>query len=328
MGLVRLHGIIASILGLVMAAQWQQTLVTAALPSSAPAGYDPYADPKNDPHNPLKYITTNSLTAVSFSLIILVAISQTYCMIKWGAKWMLSLVIGEYCFAFGLALRFGLHMHPDSLNLYIVQDMFVVLSPCAFIAADYVLLGRIAAHHGLGKHLLIPARKITRAFVISDISTFLIQAAGGGLSASAKSLTLNKTGSRIFLVGLILQLVSFATFIAIYGIFLYRVRTQNPEVWTRDMHKPWHNDWRTLSNVLCISCLGILIRSFYRVIELSQGYGGHLATTESFFYGLDTLPLFLAISLYTPFWPGRFINGDRSEHQEIEMKQENGADSI
>ncbi|KAG6810400.1 hypothetical protein H0H92_012042, partial [Tricholoma furcatifolium] len=90
----RLHAIVASILGLAMV--WQQALVSAGLPSAAPAGYNPYADPKEDPHNPLKYIATNSLTAVAFSLVMVVAISQTYCVFKWGGKWMLSLVIGEY----------------------------------------------------------------------------------------------------------------------------------------------------------------------------------------------------------------------------------------
>ena len=47
----------------------------------------------------------------------------------------------------------------------------------------------------------------------------------------------------------------------------------------------------------------------YRVSELSQGYRGHLATTEGFFYGLDSLPLFIAVVVYTPFWPGRMIPG-------------------
>lgn len=49
------------------------------------------------------------------------------------------------------------------------------------------------------------------------------------------------------------------------------------------------------------------IRSVYRCIELSQGFEGHLATIEACFYGLDTLPLFIAVSVYVPFWPGRFI---------------------
>ena len=41
--------------------------------------------------------------------------------------------------------------------------------------------------------------------------------------------------------------------------------------------------------------------------ELSQGYQGHLATTEAFFYALDSLPLLLAIVVYVPFWPARMI---------------------
>lgn len=45
----------------------------------------------------------------------------------------------------------------------------------------------------------------------------------------------------------------------------------------------------------------------YRTIEISQGFGGHLATTEAFFYALDTLPLWVAVAVYVPFWPGRFI---------------------
>lgn len=45
----------------------------------------------------------------------------------------------------------------------------------------------------------------------------------------------------------------------------------------------------------------------FRVIELSQGFKGPLATNEGIFYGLDTLPLFIAVSVYVPFWPGRFI---------------------
>ena len=81
----------------------------------------------------------------------------------------------------------------------------------------------------------------------------------------------------------------------------------DPHVWTVDAAQPWHRDWRTLGAVLIVSSIGILVRCVYRVIELSQGYRGHLATTEAFFYGLDSLPLFIAVAVYTPFWPGRMI---------------------
>ncbi|KAG6809870.1 hypothetical protein H0H92_014352 [Tricholoma furcatifolium] len=181
--------------------------------------------------NPLGYTPSNVLTAIALVLILLVAFSQTFCMRKWGPKWMLSLVIGEYCFAVGFILRFVVRADPDSIAIYAVENMFIILSPCAFIAADYVLLGRLARHLGAEKHLLVPAHKITKYFVISDVVTFIVQASGGGLSASANSAVL---GSRIFLVGLILKLVSFTFFIVVYATFLIRVRTKETRIWTQD----------------------------------------------------------------------------------------------
>jgi hypothetical protein len=49
------------------------------------------------------------------------------------------------------------------------------------------------------------------------------------------------------------------------------------------------------------------IRSCYRVAEIAQGFHGGLASSEVAFYLGDTLPLFVAIVIYVPFWPGRFI---------------------
>ncbi|KIJ70467.1 hypothetical protein HYDPIDRAFT_105201, partial [Hydnomerulius pinastri MD-312] len=217
-------------------------------------------------------------------LILIVAFVQAYWTKKWGPKWMLCLVIGEYgrAYAIGFALRFSLLYAPDSRNLYIVGGFFVVLSVRAFIA-DYVLLGRLARYLDCTKHLIVPSRCITVIFV----------AAGGGLS-TADSISTALAGEHIFLAGLALQLTSFATFTMIYSFFLYR-------------GKLWYNDWRALAGALCLSCVGILIRSVYGVVELSQGYQGYLATTEAYFSGLDALPLFVAISVHVLFWPGRFI---------------------
>jgi len=66
---------------------------------------------------------------------------------------------------------------------------------------------------------------------------------------------------------------------------------------------------------------------------LSQGYIGHLATTEAFFYGLDTLPLLIAIGIYVPFWPGMFIPPDvtllpKEAEREVEQKFPHGASAV
>jgi hypothetical protein len=239
------------------------TLAALMLPASGLSDPNTFTDPKHDPLNPLKYIASNVLTGIAFSLIILVGLLQTWCIVRWGAKWMLSMTIGAYFFALGIGLRFGLHAQPDSKGLYIVEYLFVVLAPCAFIAADYVLLGRLARHLGANQYLLVPSRKITQLFVTSDVITFLIQAIGGSVSAGAVDVQRGLLGSRIFLAGLVAQLLSFLLFWFIYLIFLYRIYKYSPDIWTMDKDKPWYNSWRTLASVLFISCIGILIRSCF-----------------------------------------------------------------
>ncbi|KAF7355478.1 RTA1-domain-containing protein [Mycena sanguinolenta] len=290
-------------LGLLLAA----SVVQAAPKKTVPRPADPFADPKDDPYNPLRYIASNVLTAIAFALILLVGLIQTWMVRKWGGKYMLSMVIGAYTFAFGIGTRFGLHSHPESKGIYIIEYLFVVLSPCAFIASEYVLLGRLARYLRADKYLIVNPRRITITFISSDITTFLIQAAGGSVSIASNTLSVAKLGSNIFLAGLVLQLASFLTFTCIFFVFIRRVYIHEPETWTMHASRKWHQDWRTLTGAMIFSFFGILIRSVYRVAELSQGFEGYLATTERFFYGLDTLPLFIAISIYVFFWPGRII---------------------
>ncbi|KAJ3739402.1 RTA1-like protein [Lentinula detonsa] len=299
--------------------------VLAASSTTLPRPADPFADPRDDPYNPLRYIASNTLTAIAFSLVLFVAIAQSFCIWKWGGKFMLSMTIGAYTFAFGIGTRFGLHSHPESKGIYIVEYLFVVLSPCAFIAAEYVLLGRLARSLRCDNYLLVTPRRITLTFISSDITTFLIQAIGGAMSISANDEPLALAGSRVFLTGLALQLFSFLVFTCIFLIFLYRVRKYQHAIYLKDRSIVWYKDWRALAGTMIVSCIGILIRSVYRTIELSEGFQGRLATSEPFFYGLDTLPLFIAIVVYLPFWPGRFIpqstNLVEKENSDDEVKE-------
>ena len=85
------------------------------------------------------------------------------------ANYMLCLVIGAYFEGLGLALRLPFRNNPHSNGLYIVQYLFVVLSPCAFLAGDYILLGRIINHLGVPEYIRpFKANLISRIFIISD----------------------------------------------------------------------------------------------------------------------------------------------------------------
>ncbi|KAG2042784.1 RTA1 like protein-domain-containing protein, partial [Suillus americanus] len=190
------------------------TYVTSAraASNSTQCPSDPYLDPRNDPCNALGYIANNTLTAIAFGLVLLIALIQTYQIIYKGGRWMLPMVLGEYStsqshdfYVIGFGFRFALHYNPDSLGIFIAEYLMIVLSPCSFIATNYVLLGRIAREIDCVHRVLIPVRRLTLTFVLSDVTTFVIQAAGASITTST-NYSFALTGRHIFLAGLVLQL--------------------------------------------------------------------------------------------------------------------------
>ncbi|KAF5384013.1 hypothetical protein D9757_006917 [Collybiopsis confluens] len=239
-----------------------------------------------------------------------------------GRRLLLTLTIGMTCMTLGLLLKIAMSQSPHSLGLYILQQLFTLLSPCAFLATDYMLLSRLA--NSLGRDiaddcLLIPSRRITKLFVWSDVITFWIQAAGGGLSVQQ---SLSKMGTDIAMAGLILQLISFGLFALLLIVFGFRIRSRYPRAWNvrgkseslfsvmGPLRTSTIYNWKLLYYTMCLTCIGILIRSSFRIAEFAGGYNGFLSTHEGYFYLLDALPLWVAMTLYVFLWPARFNNGE------------------
>ncbi|CAE6378444.1 hypothetical protein RSOLAG22IIIB_11545 [Rhizoctonia solani] len=262
-------------------------------------------DPKISPRNPLHYIPNKPLAVVAGILYLAIpAICILWCRKRW-ARYMLTIMIGGVCYAIGLFLRLPFGDNSDKLGLYIVMNMFTVLSPCAFIATVYMLLGRLALHLDADEYLLVKSRIITKLFLTSDIVTLLIQAGGGSMAASASA---GKIGSKIFLIGLIIQLISFCAYMVVFAVFLHRMKVNRPgECVLPRNSAEFFSHWTALAGALIISCIGILIRSIFRTIENAQGFTGYLATHEVYFYVLDTLPLFIAILVFVVTWPPMYL---------------------
>jgi hypothetical protein len=123
-----------------------------------------------------------------------------------GKKWMLCLCIGMSCMAAGFAARIPMTNNPGSLGIYIAQTMvsrldshtgsrlmfqFILLSPCAFLAQNYIILPRLATWLDSEDCLFLPSRIIVRLFVWSDVITFWLQGGGGGLTAAQNSTMAN-----------------------------------------------------------------------------------------------------------------------------------------
>ncbi|GAA6062003.1 hypothetical protein JCM10212_006078 [Sporobolomyces blumeae] len=231
-------------------------------------------------------------------------------------KFMLVLPIGMTCMVIGFVLRIIYAGNVSSILIYAIMTLFILLSPCAFLATNYVLLSRLAAALGAEAALFIRAKRIVKIFVWADVVTFLLQATGGGLSANASSADL---GHKIALVGLALQLVSFGLFSLLLLVFGLRVPRKFPEIARqvvplrfsriRTFSSEPITDWRKLWYLLILSSVGIIVRSVFRIVEYTQGYDGYIPTHEGYFWLLDALPLWLGMTLYSIVWPGRFIDG-------------------
>ncbi|WVW82412.1 hypothetical protein I302_104419 [Kwoniella bestiolae CBS 10118] len=278
---------------------------------------DPYANPAQDICNPLRYIPNQAINIAAAVLYFIVAAILTYRSFRQKANYFLCLVIGAWFEGLGLVLRVAFRKNPHSSGLYIVCYLFVVLSPCAFLAGDYILLGRLVQYLNKNEHLRpLKANWVSWTFIISDIVTFLIQAAGGGLSIS-KDIKTAEAGGNIFLAGIAAQLASFVLFSGMWIVFGVRAWKNDKELWA----KP---GWKPLYWAMGFTCICFIIRSIFRTVELSEGYIGYLATHERYYLGLDTLPLLLGIATYCYFWPGKYLQFPAKG--QVANDQENGSD--
>ncbi|KAJ7192158.1 RTA1 like protein-domain-containing protein, partial [Mycena pura] len=276
-------------------------------------------------------VPTVAPALVGLTLYALSGIVHWIQLFRIGKPFMLPLPIGMTTMAIGFAVRILVHNSPTSLGLNIGTTL---ASPCLFLATDYVILGRLSRLFGpevSRKSMLIPPARVATIFVWSDVGTFLIQAFGGSMTTSKKIETIN-LGNKIVLVGLGLQLASFGLFTTLIIVFGHRVRTRFPHVWRATgsaafapFSKNSVADWHILYYTLCLSCVSILIRSIFRMVEFIQGlaHQDYISSHEVFFYCFDALPLWIAMTLYCSVWPPRFVNTAR-EAEVMELQKNLG----
>ncbi|KAJ7448241.1 RTA1 like protein-domain-containing protein [Mycena galericulata] len=252
---------------------------------------------------------------------------------------MVALLIGMAMMIGGFATRIVSANPATKDGNNVATIALTLLAPCLFLGLNYMILGRLVATFGSDvarKTMFIAPTRVATIFVCSDITTFLIQAVGGALLAS-KSVSTGILGTHLLLVGLVLQLTSFGLFMGLTVVFGLRLRKHFPEFWhaTRTpKFTPWSRDlvgdWKILFYTLCATCALLLIRSTFRVAEFATGFKSYLSTQEVFTYCLDTLPVWIAMTLYCVVWPVRFLaprqsmGADSVEALQLQ-KQENSA---
>ncbi|OQE36707.1 hypothetical protein PENCOP_c011G07239 [Penicillium coprophilum] len=187
---------------------------------------------------------------------------------------------------------------PDwTLGPYIVQTLCLLLAPALLAASIYMLLGRIILVLQAESHAILKKKWLTKVFVTGDVMSFLLQGAGGGIQSSG-SLDGMKTGERIIIAGLFVQIIFFGFFIVVTVLFDMKLRRYPiPRCASGEI------PWRKYLNILYVTSFLILVRSVFRLVEYIQGNQGFLLHHEVYLYVFDSLLVFFAMVVFNVAHP-------------------------
>lgn len=204
------------------------------------------------------------------------------------------LLVGSTMEAIGYAARAASSSDTSALPPYIIQSILLLIAPALMAATIYMLFGRMLVLLRCTSLSIVPSRFNTTFFVVGDIFSFFLQAAGGGLMSQEGSAS---TGSNVVVAGLFVQIVFFGFF------FITEVRFSLGVNSVSSVLARAGRTWKVLNWGLLISSLLILIRSIVRVVEFIQGFDGYIRRHEVFIYVFDAVPMFLVVVLFALAMP-------------------------
>lgn len=223
----------------------------------------------------------------------------------------LPLLVGCILEVIGYAAR---TYNPDALIAYIIQSIFILIAPAFYAATFYMLFGRITHLLFAEKLLIMPAKYNTLIFVLGDVASLFLQAAGGGLMANQDS---TKMGSHIVIGGLFVQIGFFGLFIINEFLFLMRIHM---------ISSKFAMTTKTavlLNNLLLLGSVLILIRSIVRAVEFIEGPNGTIMRNEWFLYVFDATPMTLTSLIVAISMPWCNIFRIQQESAEVQRDWNN-----
>ncbi|PYI09287.1 RTA1 domain protein [Aspergillus sclerotiicarbonarius CBS 121057] len=264
------------------------------------------------------YRYTPSLAAAVLFIILFILITayHVYQMAQARAWYFICFILGGIFQIIGYVARALAHSNTQSVSIYAMQAILILLAPPLYAATIYMTLGRLIAYLDAESLSLVPVRWLTKIFVTGDVLSFLMQGAGGGLMSSGTASGMT-TGENVIMGGLAVQLIFFSVFVIVATLFHYRIH-QNPTQISRSTsiaRSGWRNaNWETTMVGLYIASVLILIRSVFRMIEYAGGNDGYIMSHEAFSYIFDAMLMFFAMAVMSVLHPSKVL-GSAKEHK-------------
>ncbi|KAL4904638.1 hypothetical protein BDW74DRAFT_168251 [Aspergillus multicolor] len=271
-----------------------------------------------------RYTPNQGAAGLFVALFFLTTLYHVYQIWSRRAWYFIAFVVGGVFQIIGYICRIIAHSNKESIPIYSIQTILILLAPPLYAASIYMVLGRLITYLHAQKLSLVSVRWMTKIFVTGDVIAFVMQAAGGGIMASG-TISSYELGENITIGGLSVQLLFFSVFMVTCGLFHRRIR-RNPtsQVTALDLslRQQKRRGWESVLVGLYAASVLILVRSVFRLIEYAQGNDGYLISHEVFMYVFDSALMFFAMVFMNVCHPSAVLVGegkDRGVEAEMGM---------
>ncbi|CAI6090630.1 unnamed protein product [Clonostachys chloroleuca] len=204
---------------------------------------------------------------------------------------------------------------PDwSLVPFIIQTLLPLLAPALFAASIYMILGRIIRTLDAEQLSLISGEVVNQDFRVWGHPIIC----GGGILSGADSKSTLEHGQNVILVGLGIQILFFACFIAAISLFHARIIRQ-PTTDSLGARVPW----RQSILILYFCSVLILARSVFRVAEFA-GQDSVLQKSEVYLYCSNTALVLICSVTFNVWHPRRVVTSHnaKTNYTDIELESD------
>jgi len=276
------------------------------------------------PFNYVPSFPAGIVFVVLFSIVTTIHLGQALHSKLW---WLLPTVVtGGVGEIIGWAGRLWGSKNPTSQNPFLMQITTTIISPTFILAANFVIVGTLIRKLG-PKYSRLRPRLYTVVFCTCDVIALVVQSIGGASASEATTQVAAARGGHIALGGIAFQFAAIVVYMLLSTEFFIRFLLKKPFPGREDTLNNGTLpvlDSRTKQMIFGVglSTLAMFIRGIYRTIELANGWGGRIISTESYFIALDGAMILLSMLALCVFHPGRLL--DKQTVVE-ENKEESGA---
>ncbi|KAJ3558819.1 hypothetical protein NM688_g699 [Phlebia brevispora] len=237
---------------------------------------------------PYNYVPTEWICATLLTLFALSGLIHFYQALRYRLWFLLpTAVLANISEVIGWSARLWSSKSPYLLEPFIMQICTTIIAPTPLVAANFLIFGELVKRLGPQYSRLSPFWYAI-VFIGLDIVALVVQAVGGAAASEASENHHSADpGGHIMLAGIVLQLVAIVVYMTLASEFIMRYLRDRPvRKISRGKHEALHafsRDYEMMLFGLTFSTTCVFIRSVYRTCELSNGWTGHIISTQHLF---------------------------------------------